>query len=215
MSAVRVVVADDQVLVRGSFRLLIDHTPGLVCVGEAGTGREAVEVVRREEPDVVLMDVRMPEMDGIEATRQICQGFPPVASKVIMLTTFDLREYVVGALRAGAQGFLMKEALPGELIAGIEHVAAGGRLLAPTAQGQLIDAYVEMPERQVTPLPHITGREREVLILVARGLSNDQIAADLGVSMSTVKTHINRLLAKFDGRDRSHLVIAAYEGGLR
>ncbi|WP_250027132.1 response regulator transcription factor [Paractinoplanes maris] len=215
MTEIRVVVADDQVLVRGSFRLLIDHTPGLVCVGEAGSGREAVEVVRRERPDVVLMDIRMPEMDGIEATWEICHGVPRVETRVLVLTTFDLREYVLGALRAGAQGFLMKEALPAELIAGIRHVAAGGRLLAPTAQGQLIDAYVEMPERQVTPLPHITGREREVLILVARGLSNDQIATDLGVSMSTVKTHINRLLAKFDGRDRSALVIAAYEGGLR
>nr|WP_221378739.1 response regulator transcription factor [Actinoplanes polyasparticus] len=215
MTDIRVVVADDQVLVRGSFRLLIDHTPGLACVGEAGTGREAVEVVRRERPDVVLMDIRMPDMDGIEATREICRGLPAVETRVLVLTTFDLREYVLGALRAGAQGFLMKEALPEELIAGIRHVAAGGRLLAPTAQGRLIDAYVELPERQVTPLPHITGREREVLILVARGLSNDQIAADLGVSMSTVKTHINRLLAKFDGRDRSHLVIAAYEGGLR
>ncbi|MDY7088893.1 MAG: response regulator transcription factor [Actinomycetota bacterium] len=208
-------LADDQALVRGSFRLLIDHTPGFVCVGEASTGRQAVEVARREEPDVLLMDVRMPDMDGVEATRAICQGPHAIETKVIMLTTFDLDEYVMGGFRAGASGFLLKDVMPRDLIEGIRGVVAGDRLIAPAPLARLIDAYVAAPERPVTPLPQITGREREVLVLVARGLSNDQIAARLGVTMSTVKTHINRLLNKLGGRDRTHLVIAAYESGLR
>ncbi|MBB4697452.1 response regulator [Paractinoplanes abujensis] len=212
---IRVVIADDMALVRGSFRVLIDHTPGLVCVGEASTGRQAVAIARRERPDVILMDVRMPEMDGVEATRAICRGADALDSKVIMLTTFDLDEYVIGGFRAGASGFLIKDVLPHELIDGIRTVMAGDRLLAPGPLSRLIEAHVAQPERRVTPLPQITGREREVLVLVARGLSNDQIASQLGVSMSTVKTHINRLLTKLDGRDRTHLVIAAYESGLR
>ncbi|MBM2617768.1 response regulator transcription factor [Actinoplanes sp. LDG1-06] len=214
MSDIRVVIADDQALVRGSFRVLIDTTPGFACVGEASTGAQAVEVARRERPDVLLMDVRMPEMDGVEATRVICQGADALETKVIMLTTFDLDEYVIGGFRAGASGFLLKEVMPDDLIGGIRAVVAGDRLMAPGPMGRLIDAYIALPERPLTPLPQITGREREVLVLVARGLSNDQISSTLGVSMSTVKTHINRLLTKIDGRDRSHLVIAAYEAGL-
>ena len=215
MTDVRILVADDQALVRGSFRLLIDHTPGLSCVGEAGTGREAVEVARREQPDVVLMDVRMPQMNGIEATRQICHGSGTPDTRVLVLTTFDLDEYVFGAIRAGASGFLLKEVLPDELIRGIRVVASGQALLAPGATQRLIAAYVAAPERTFTPLPEITGREREVLALVARGRSNHEIAAALHVSMATVKTHIGRLLTKLDARDRAQLVIAAYESGLR
>jgi len=215
MSDLRVVLADDQALLRASFRLLIDQTPGLTCVGEAGTGREAVEVVRREEPDVVLMDVRMPGMDGIEATRVICRGSGGLRTRVLVLTTFDLDEYVFGALRAGASGFLLKEVMPDELIKAIRVIAEGEALLAPAATRRLISAYVGQVDRPVTPLPDITTRERDVLELVARGRSNDEISAELHVSMGTVKSHIGRLLTKLGARDRSQLVVAAYEAGLR
>ena len=215
MSDLRVVLADDQALLRASFRLLIDHTPGLSCVGEAGTGAEAVALARRAEPDVVLMDVRMPEMNGIEATREICRSPAGGRTRVIVLTTFDLDEYVFGAIRAGASGFLLKEVLPDELIRAIRVVAAGEALLTPGATRRLISAYVTQPERRVTPLPEITARERDVLELVARGRSNEEIAAHLHVSMATVKTHVGRLLTKLDARDRTQLVVAAYEGGLR
>ncbi len=214
MTDIRVVVADDQSLVRGSFRLLINHTPGLVCVGEAGTGREAVELARRERPDVVLMDIRMPDMDGVEATRAIRRGARALETRVLVLTTFDLDEYVIGAFRAGASAFLLKDTMPDELTESIRAVAAGDRLVAPSALTRLLDFFVAAPVQAVTPLPKITGREREVLILIRQGRSNEEIAADLSVSMSTVKTHINRLLAKLDARNRVDLVIAAYEGGL-
>lgn len=215
MSDVRVVLADDQALLRASFRLLIDHTPGLTCVGEAGTGKQAVAAAREVEPDVVLMDVRMPEMNGIEATREICQRSGGLRTRVIVLTVFDLDEYVFGALRAGASGFLLKEVLPDELIRAIRLVAAGEALLAPAATRRLIEVYVAQPERRVTPLPDVTAREREVLELVARGRSNEEIAAELHVSMGTVKTHVGRLLTKLGARDRTQLVVAAYESGLR
>ncbi|MEU4241464.1 response regulator transcription factor [Actinoplanes sp. NPDC026619] len=215
MSEVRVALADDQALLRASFRMLIDHTPGLACVGEAATGREAVEVARRERPDVVLMDVRMPEMSGIEATREICQGVAALPTRVIVLTTFDLDEYVFGAVRAGASGFLLKEVLPDELIRAIKVVAAGEALLTPAATRRLISAYVAQPERRVKPLPEMTAREREVLVMVARGLSNEEVANDLHLSMGTVKTYVGRLLAKLGARDRAQLVMIAYETGLR
>jgi DNA-binding NarL/FixJ family response regulator len=215
MSDLRVVLADDQALLRASFRLLIDHTPGLTCVGEAGTGKEAVAAAREVEPDVVLMDVRMPEMNGIEATREICHRSGGLRTRVIVLTVFDLDEYVFGALRAGAGGFLLKEVLPDELVRAIRLVAAGEALLAPAATRRLIEAYVAQPERRVTPLPDVTAREREVLELVARGRSNEEIAAELHVSMGTVKTHVGRLLTKLGARDRTQLVVAAYESGLR
>jgi DNA-binding NarL/FixJ family response regulator len=215
MSEVRVVIADDQALLRASFRMLIDHTPGLVCVGEAGTGEQAVDVARRERPDVVLMDVRMPRMSGIEATREICQGVARLPTRVLVLTTFDLDEYVFGALRAGASGFLLKEVLPDELIRAIKVVSAGEALLTPGATRRLISAYVAQPERRADPLPEMTGREREVLALVARGLSNEEIADGLHVSMGTVKTYVGRLLAKLSARDRAQLVMIAYETGLR
>jgi len=213
--AVRVALADDHALLRASFRLLIDHTPGLACVGEAANGREAVEVAHRERPDVILMDVRMPEMSGIEATREICRAASGLATRVIVLTTFDLDEYVFGAIRAGASGFLLKEVLPDELIRAIRVVAAGEALLTPAATRRLITAYVSQPERQVRSLPDVTARELEVLELIARGRSNEEIAAELHVSIGTVKSHISRLLTKLNARDRAQLVVAAYEAGLR
>ena len=209
------VLADDHALLRAGFRLLLDHTPGLTCVGEAGTGREAVEIARREQPEVILMNVRMPEMSGIEATRLICRSVSDLSTRVIVLTTFDLDEYVFGAIRAGASGFLLKEVLPDELIRAIRVVAAGEALLTPAATRRLITAYVEQPERKLSPTPDITSREREVLALVARGRSNEEIAADLQVSMGTVKTHVGRLLTKLGARDRAQLVVIAYETGLR
>jgi DNA-binding NarL/FixJ family response regulator len=261
VSDIRVLVADDQALVSGSFRLLIDHTPGLTCVGEAATGREAVTMAAREQPDVVLMDVRMPDMNGIEATRLICAGppgahppgahpqgaHPPGAHpqgahpqgahpqgahpqgahpqgaepsetrpRVLMLTTFDLDEYVFGALRAGASGFLLKEALPGELISAIRVVAAGDGLLMPAHIGRLITAYAATPRpRQPDQLAKLSVRERQVLSAVAAGLSNEEICSELHLTMATVKTYMGRLLTKLNARDRAQLVIAAYEGGLR
>jgi DNA-binding NarL/FixJ family response regulator len=211
---VRVALADDHALLRASFRLLIDHTPGLAWVGEAANGREAVEVAHRERPDVILMDVRMPEMSGIEATREICRATSGLDTRVIVLTTFDLDEYVFGAIRAGASGFLLKEVLPDELIRAIRVVAAGEALLTPAATRRLITAYVSQPERQVRSLPDVTAREREVLELIARGRSNEEIAAELHVSIGTVKSHISRLLTKLNARDRAQLVVAAYEAGL-
>ncbi|MFI0406445.1 response regulator [Actinomadura sp. 3N508] len=209
----RVLVADDQALVRGSFRVLLDTTPGLRTVGEAGTGAEAVELAERERPDVVLMDVRMPEMDGIEATRRICADLPDI--RVLILTTFDLDSYVYSALRAGASGFLLKDTPPADLLSAVRVVAAGDSLLAPTVTRRLIAEFVRRPEIQLPPsLDGLTDREREVLTLVARGLSNTELAEHLHLSPATVKTHIGHLLAKLQARDRAQLVIAAYESGL-
>ncbi|WP_245647149.1 response regulator [Microtetraspora niveoalba] len=215
---VRVLVADDQALLRGSFRLLVETAPGLTVVGEAATGAEAVELARAERPDVVLMDVRMPEMDGIEATRRIC-GSPETAGvRVLILTTFDLDVYVYGALRAGASGFLLKDTPPADLLAAIGVVAAGDALLAPGVTRRLIAEFARRPEpaRPLTrTLDGVTEREREVLGLIARGLSNTEIAEHLRLSLATVKTHVGRLLTKLDARDRAQLVIVAYESGLR
>ncbi|SFP04094.1 DNA-binding response regulator, NarL/FixJ family, contains REC and HTH domains [Amycolatopsis arida] len=211
---IRVLVADDQALLRGSFRVLVDSAPDRTVVGEAGNGVEAVELARRERPDVVLMDVRMPEMDGIEATRLICaEG----TARVLILTTFDLDSYVYSALRAGASGFLLKDTPPAELLSAIGVVAAGEALLAPTVTRRLIAEFARRPEpRPATSrsLAGVTDREREVLDLVAHGLSNAEVAETLFVSVATVKTHVGRLLAKLRARDRAQLVIAAYEGGL-
>jgi DNA-binding NarL/FixJ family response regulator len=214
---VRVLVADDQALVRGSFRVLVDATPGFTVVGEAGTGAEAVSLARRERPDVVLMDVRMPEMDGIEATRLICEAGETAGVRVLVLTTFDLDEYVYAALRAGASGFLLKDAPPADLLAAIRVVAAGEALLAPTVTRRLIAEFARRPPPSRPPgraLDGVTRREREVLVLIARGLSNTEIAAHLHLSLPTVKTHVGRLLAKLDARDRAQLVVVAYETGL-
>lgn len=207
---IRVVVADDQALLRGSFRVLVDSEPDLAVVGEAGTGAEAVSVALEQRPDVVLMDVRMPEMDGIEATRLIRD-----VSRVLVVTMFDLDAYVYDALRAGASGFLLKDTPPPDLLAAIRVVAGGEALLAPTVTRRLIEEFTRtavLP--RVRGLEGVTEREREVLMLIARGLSNGEIASHLQVSLATVKTHITRLLAKLGARDRAQLVIAAYESGL-
>ena len=214
---IRVLIADDQALLRGSFRLLVDSSPGLSTVGEAGTGVEAVALTVERRPDVVLMDVRMPEMDGIEATRRICADPATAGTRVVILTTFDLDEYVYGALRAGASGFLLKDTPPADLLAGVRVVAAGEGLLAPTVTRRLIDEFARRPE-PARPLPRrldgVTEREREVLTLIARGLSNAELAGHLGLSLATVKTHVGRLLTKLAVRDRAQLVIVAYETGL-
>jgi DNA-binding NarL/FixJ family response regulator len=213
---IRVLIADDQALLRASFRVLIDLTPDFTVVAEAGTGAEAVELTARHRPDVVLMDVRMPGLDGIEATRRICAD-PANTARVLILTTFDLDEYVYGALRAGASGFLLKDTLPPDLLAGIRLVAGGEAMLAPTVTRRLIVEFARRPDRPA-PLPRrldgVTGREREILTLIAGGLSNAEIAARLHLSLATVKTHVGRLLTKCDARDRAQLVIVAYETGV-
>ncbi|WP_376774035.1 response regulator [Allostreptomyces psammosilenae] len=214
---IRVLVADDQALLRGSFRVLLETSPGLVVVGEAGTGAQAVELARRERPDVVLMDVRMPEMDGIEATRRIRSAPETAAVSVLILTTFDLDAYVYAALRAGASGFLLKDTPPADLLAAIGVVASGEALLAPTVTRRLIAEFARLPEpgRPLgRELDGTTEREREVLTLIARGLSNTEIAEHLHLSPATVKTHVGHLLTKLQARDRTQLVIAAYESGL-
>jgi DNA-binding NarL/FixJ family response regulator len=213
---IRVLVADDQALVRGSFRVLVDTAPDLTSVGEAATGTEAVEVARREKPDIVLMDIQMPGMDGIEATRQITASPQTSAVRVLILTTFDLDEYVFAALRAGASGFLLKDTRPADLLAAVRVVAAGDALLAPAVTRRLIEEFTRQPEPVQRPaaVDEITEREREVLTLIGRGLSNTEIASHLHVSLSTAKTHVGRLLAKLGARDRAQLVIAAYNSGL-
>ncbi|HVM52335.1 MAG TPA: response regulator transcription factor [Acidimicrobiales bacterium] len=216
--SVRVVVADDQALVRSGFTMLLDGEPGIDVVGEAANGAEAVALVARERPDVVLMDVRMPVMDGLEATRRIT-GDPELAeTRVVILTTFDLDEYVLEALRAGASGFLLKDTLPVDLIKAVQVVAAGDALISPKITRRLIEEFVNRPDPGVAApaavLEQLTEREREVLEAVARGGSNAEIAAQLYVSHATVKTHVSRLLMKLDARDRAQLVMIAYESGL-
>nr|WP_274613993.1 response regulator transcription factor [Streptomonospora nanhaiensis] len=209
-------VVDDQALLRGSFRMLVDTAPGLVAVGEAGDGASAVELAAAERADVVLMDVRMPGMDGIEATRRICSSPATAGTRVLILTTFDLDSYVYAALRAGASGFLLKDTPPADLLAAVRVVAAGDALLSPAVTRRLIAEFVRRPEPARSPggLDGVTQREREVLVLIARGLSNTEIADHLHLSLATVKTHVGRLLAKVPARDRAQLVIAAYETGL-
>ncbi|OKJ06052.1 response regulator [Kitasatospora sp. CB01950] len=215
---IRVLVADDQALVRGSFRLLVDSAPDLTAVGEAADGIEALELARRERPDVVLMDIRMPRLDGIEATRELAADPALADVRVLVLTTFDLDDYAFAALRAGAAGFLLKDTRPAELLEAVRVVAAGQALLAPRVTRRLIEEYTRRPEPAGLPvsasLAGTTEREREVLSLVGLGLSNEEIAAHLHVSLSTAKTHIGRLLQKLAARDRAQLVIAAYESGL-
>jgi DNA-binding NarL/FixJ family response regulator len=211
---VRVVLADDQPLVRVGLRVLIADHPDLVIVGEAGTGTEAVRVVRETSPDVVVMDIRMPDMDGIEATRLITAG--PETAHVLMLTTFDDDDYVYGALRAGASGFLVKDMALEDILAAIRVVAAGDALIAPGVTRRLIEEFAARPEpaRPRRTVEGITEREREVLTLVGRGMSNGEIAAHLYVSVATAKAHVARLFTKLGARDRVQLVIIAYDAGL-
>lgn len=209
---IRVVLADDQPLIRAGLRVLIADTPDLEIVGEAGTGAEAVELVEKVTPDVVVMDIRMPGMDGIEAARRI------TTAHVIMLTTFDDDEYVYGSLKAGASGFLVKDMALEEILAAIRVVAKGEGLIAPSVTKRLIEEFAARPEpagtRSPRPVDGITDREREVLTLVGRGMSNQEIADELYISVATAKAHVARLLAKLDARDRVQLVIIAYELGL-
>lgn len=212
---IRVVIADDQALVRGGFHVLVDSADDLTVVGEAADGAEAVAMVNQERPDVVLMDIRMPTMDGLEATRHI--GASSLETRVLVLTTFDLDEYVFAALKAGASGFLLKDTPPAALLAGIRTVAGGESLLSPSITRQLIQEYVNRPDSPALPpteLEGLTDRELEVLALVARGWSNVEVAERLFITPATTKSHVSRLLMKLGARDRAQLIVMAYEVGL-
>jgi DNA-binding NarL/FixJ family response regulator len=215
---VRVVLVDDQTLVRTGFRMILDETDDIVVVGEAADGKGALDVIGRTQPDVVLMDIRMPELDGIETTRRIYSGHGmPTPPKVIILTTFDLDEYVLAGLRAGASGFLLKDTPPADLLSAIRVVASGEAVAAPSVTRRLITHFLgSVPTRRADDerLAALTAREREVLTLVARGLSNIEIALALFLAESTVKTHLGRILTKLDLRDRVQAVILGYECGL-
>ena len=211
---IRVLVADDQSLVRAGFRLVLENHDDLEVVGEASNGHEAIHSAGRLKPDVVLMDIRMPELDGIAATRAITSTHP---ARVLVLTTYDLDEYVYDALQAGASGFLLKDTPPAQLADGIRAVAAGEALLAPTVTRRLIEEFARVgPARRVRPaeLDELTPRELEVLQLVARGMSNSEIAAGLFLSETTVKTHVTHVFSKLGLRDRVQAVVLAYESGL-
>ena len=212
---IRVLIADDQALVRAGFRVLIDSAADLEVVGEAGDGREAVDLARTTHADVVLMDVRMPVLDGLAATRELAGK--PDGPRIIILTTFDIDEYVFEALRAGASGFLLKDTEPAELLQAVRIVAGGEALLAPSVTRRLIEEFATRPDPHRTPpaaLEVLTEREREVLALVARGLSNGEIATELFISPATAKTHVSRVMMKLGARDRAQLVVTAYETGL-
>ena len=215
---VRLVLADDEQLVRSGLRLILEAEDDIEVVGEAGEGAEAVALTRRLDPDVVLMDVQMPGMNGIEATREIVALGREDSSRVVILTTFDLDEYVWEALRAGASGFLLKRTPAEDLVAGIRVVAAGEALLAPSVTQRLIETFRARPEaapaKDLSELDDLTGREREVLGLVARGMANGEIAAHLFLSEGTVKTHVKRIFSKLGLHDRTQAVILAYEVGL-
>jgi DNA-binding NarL/FixJ family response regulator len=213
---IRVVIADDQALVRAGFSVLVNSAPDLMVVGEARNGADAVTVVARTSPDVVLMDVRMPTLDGIAATRLITQDPGDRDARVLILTTFDLDEYVFDALRAGASGFLLKDTPPESLLEAIRVIAAGDALLAPRVTRRLIAAFAQRraPTPTTVPLHTLTVRERDVLIALAHGASNAEIGDELHMSLATVKTHVSRVLSKLDARDRTQLVVLAYQSGL-
>jgi DNA-binding NarL/FixJ family response regulator len=220
---IRVLIADDQALVRAGFGVLIESAADLEVVGLAANGEEAVTLAREHRPDVVLMDVRMPLLDGVAATERILADDALEGVRVLMLTTFDLDEYVFGALRAGASGFLLKDTPPADLLAAIRVVATGEALLAPSVTRRLIEEYLQRPNKHSSTTPPsvgapaldgLTDREVEVLRLVARGLSNIEIGEQLYVTPATVKTHVSRLLMKLGARDRAQLIIIAYESGL-
>ena len=214
---IRVVLADDQALLRAGFRMILDSEADLEVVAEAANGREAVQIALEHRPDVVLMDIRMPELDGIEATRRLAATGGQPGIRVLMLTTFDLNEYVYEALRAGASGFLLKDVPAEQLAAGVRVVAAGDALLAPSITRRLIEEFAHMPQpasEEPPGLSELTPRELEVFKLVARGLSNAEIAQTLFVSETTVKTHVARVLMKLGLRDRVQAVVLAYEAGI-
>jgi DNA-binding NarL/FixJ family response regulator len=216
---IRILLVDDQALVRAGFRMILDAETEMEVIGEAGDGREAIDQARALRPDVVLMDIRMPELDGLEAARRILDGVADEnGPRIIMLTTFDLDEYVYDALRAGASGFLLKDTPPEQLVAAIEVVSQGDALLSPSITRRVIGEFVKgngpKPQAQFPRLADLTARELEVLTLIARGLSNAEIARTLFVSETTVKTHVARILMKLGLRDRVQAVVLAYEAGV-
>lgn len=213
---IRVVLADDQVLVRAGFRSLLDNEDDIEVVAEASDGDEAIDLASQAKPDVILMDIRMPKLDGIEATRRIAGDDRLAGVKVVILTTFELDEYVFEALRAGASGFLVKDTEPLELLHGVRVVAAGESLLSPSVTRRLIAEFAtrSTERKSLEELDQLTGREREVMALVATGMSNDEIAEHLVVSPATAKTHVSRAMVKLHARDRAQLVVLAYESGL-
>lgn len=214
--SVRVAIVDDQALMRDAFTMILDSQPDIEVVGDAGDGRSGLELCRRTTPDVVLMDIRMPEMDGIEATQHITDD-PSLDTKVLVLTTFDLDEYVYGAVRAGASGFLLKDTPAKELTAAVRVIAEGNALLAPTVTKRLIEEFANRPEPGDASLAlpdDLTEREHEALRLLARGMSNREIAAEMFVGEATAKTHVSRLLTKLGVRDRVQAVVLAYEAGI-
>ncbi len=218
MTAIRVVLAEDQPMVRAGFRALLDSRDDIEVIGEAATGAEALEHARALRPDVVVMDIRMPEMDGLEATREITRNPALSHTRVLVLTTFELDEYVFGALRAGASGFLLKGGEPADLVNAIRVVAGGESLLAPSVTRRLIQTYISQPQPAARSEPdglaELTTREREVLGLVATGLTNAEIAEALTLSPLTAKTHVSRILMKLGARDRVQLVVIAYQSGI-
>ena len=213
---IRVLLADDQALVRAGFRALLDAEEGVEIVGEAGDGAAAVRLAKSTRPDLILMDIRMPHVDGLEATRQIAADPDLADCRVVILTTFDLDEYVFEALRVGASGFLLKDTEPADLIRGVRAVAAGDALLSPRVTRRLIAEFAGRAKTPVAPrqLDQLTDREREVMALVGAGLSNEEIATQLFVSPATAKTHVSRAMVKLGARDRAQLVVFAYEAGL-
>ena len=214
---IRVGVADDQALVRSGFCVLLRSEPDIEVVGEAANGAEAVQLARAEKPDVMLMDIRMPEMDGLEATRQITAHESTQATRVLILTTFDLDEYVFDALRAGASGFLLKDTQPVDLLTAVRVIAEGEALLAPKITRRLIEEFARTPTPAVmasVPIASLTEREMEVLAAIAKGMSNAEIAEQLFMSHATAKTHVSHLLTKLNARDRAQLVMLAYEAGV-
>jgi DNA-binding NarL/FixJ family response regulator len=215
---IKVLVVDDQALVRAGFRVLVENAPDMVVVGEAADGLQATELVEETRPDVVMMDIRMPRIDGIEATRLITSGAGTEHVRVLILTTFDLDEYVYAALRAGASGFLLKDTPPEQLLSAIRIIAAGDALLAPSVTRRMIAEIATRSHHELTAdvkmFDVLTPREHEVLLLVAQGYSNQEIAESLFMSPATAKTHVSRLLTKLDARDRVQLVVMAYESGL-
>ena len=210
---IRVLIADDQALVRGGFRMILEARDDFEVVGEAANGLEAVELAERLRPDVILMDVRMPELDGVEATRRLVAADSP--ARILILTTFDLDEYVHAAIRAGASGFLLKDVEPEQLVSAVRVVAAGDALLAPTVTRRLLERFAQLPdERRPASLDELTSRELETLRLLASGRSNAEIAEALVVTEATVKTHVSSILRKLGVRDRVQAVVVAYDTGL-